>query len=158
VRPIPLLRRTLRALAPGVARPDDRWARSHLTPVEYDAYRRMDPRDRDHACRVARRLLQVHPDADALLLRAALLHDVGKAQRRYRLLERIAVHALPTPPAAFGGLRSIWLAHRDHPRLGAAALRSLGVDPRVVELVERHHQHPAPNAALAALAAADESA
>ena len=152
-----LAQRTLRALRPAAVDPDDAWARRRLSTPEYAAYARMDARDRDHVCRVAKRLA-ARADTPERLVRAALLHDVGKAVRPYRLVERILVHALPIPPAAFGRWREPWLVHRDHPHLGAAALRALGSDPQVIEWVERHHERPAPNEALAALAAADEAA
>jgi putative nucleotidyltransferase with HDIG domain len=128
---------------------------------EADAYRAMDPRDRDHACRVARRLLACHPDADPRTVRAALLHDVGKSERPYRVWERVLVHVW-TPgrataarfPAAW---RGAWRVHAEHAALGAGRLRALGVDARVVELVARHHEAPAGDEELRRLAAADEA-
>ena len=154
-----LVARTAVGLAPGFARPDDGFAASRLDGGELAAYRAMDPRDRDHACRVARRLLAMHPAAEPARVRAALLHDVGKAVRPYRVWERVLVH-LWTPAPALAerfppGLRAPWRVHRDHAAAGAERLRALGADPRVVDLVARHHEPPGDDEALAWLAAAD---
>ncbi len=155
-----LVRRTLVGFAPGFARPDDAFAQCWLEDREGEAYRAMDPRDREHACRVAQRLLALHPDAESHVVRAALLHDVGKAVRPYRVWERVLVHVW-TPGAATAerlprAWRGAWRAHREHASIGAAWLRGLGVDVRVVDLVARHHQPPGRDEALRQLASADE--
>jgi putative nucleotidyltransferase with HDIG domain len=160
-RVVALVARTLRALAPGLARPADDWAAAWLADGERAAYLAMDPRDRDHGCRVARRLLALHPQAEAIGVRAALLHDVGKSARPYRVWERVLVH-LWTPaadaaerfPAAW---QAAWRTHREHARIGAVRLRDAGADPRVVELVARHHDPPGDDRVLAWLAEADQS-
>jgi putative nucleotidyltransferase with HDIG domain len=141
--PLDLLMRTLRGLWPAWARPDDALARVHLTDRDYALYASLDRRDRDHATRVVRRLLVQWPQAHATLVRAAWLHDVGKAGRPYRLLERVVVHLwcpdertarrFPAP------WRAAWRVHRHHAALGAARLRAIGSDPQVVRLVAAHH-------------------
>ena len=154
-----LVRRTLVGLAPGFARPDDAFALRWLAAREADAYRAMDPRDRDHACRVAHRLLARHPDAEPRTVRAALLHDVGKAERPYRVWERVLVHVWTPGPGALerfpAAWRGAWRVHAEHAELGAGRLRALGVDARVVELVARHHEPSAGDEELRRLAAAD---
>ena len=161
LRLLRLVARTARGIAPGLARPDDAFASLHLAGVELAAYRAMDPRDRDHACRVVRRLLAATPVTDPVWVRAAFLHDVGKSGVPYRLGERIVVH-LWTPDEALlrrapQGWAAAWRRHRDHAALGAAALRGAGVDPRVADLVERHHRPPGGDEALRRLAQADEA-
>jgi putative nucleotidyltransferase with HDIG domain len=156
-----LVARTLRALTPGLARPADDWAAAWLEEDERAAYLAMDPRDRDHGCRVARRLLALHPEVEAIGVRAALLHDVGKSARPYRVWERVLVH-LWTPgtgtaerfPAAW---QAAWRTQREHARIGAGRLRDAGVDPRVVELVARHHDPRDDDRVLAWLAEADRA-
>lgn len=156
-----LVRRTLVGLAPRLARPDDAFALGWLEAAEADAYRAMDPRERDHACRVARRLLARHPDAEPRTVRAALLHDVGKSARPYRVWERVLVHVWTPASTTVERLpepwRGAWRVHADHAALGAARLRALGVDGRVVELVARHHDPPGDDEELRRLAAADEA-
>ena len=141
--------RTLRAFVPALARPDDAFAEAWLPATEFALYRRMDRRDRDHACRVARGLLAVEPRAPALLVRAALLHDVGKADRPYRPWERIAVHVYrPGRGAGAGvggaGLAALWRHHQAHPARGAAMILAAGGDPEVAALVRAHHDADGP--------------
>ncbi len=136
--------RTLLALAPRLARPDDVFARQTLTGAEYGLYRKMDVRDCVHACAVARRLEALYPDAPDTLRRAALLHDVGKAGYAYRPWHRIFV-ALYTPRTVaptprLSGLRGAWQLRRHHDRYGAEAILNVGGDARVAELVARHHR------------------
>lgn len=136
--------RTTMALFPGLARPDDAFAAGVLTSAEYRLYRRLDRRDRDHACAVARRLLRLYPDASPELRRAALLHDVGKVDTRYNPWLRILVALyMPERVAAeprFSGLRGAWQLKRHHDRYGAALITAVGGDTRVAEIVARHHR------------------
>ncbi|GGS19711.1 HDIG domain-containing metalloprotein [Deinococcus knuensis] len=143
------VRRLMRSLRPTDAYPDDPWAHTHLTPEERRVYDAMDPRDREHACRVTRHLLRDHPHAPPELTAAALLHDCGKSLRPYHAWERVLVGLIPNrvarvlPPVGALGIR----AH--HPELGARLLAHAGARPRVARLVARHH-HPGgdPEAAL----------
>jgi hypothetical protein len=161
------VQRTLRSAFASFARPDDAWAKSVLSSAEYSVYVRMDPRDREHAVRVARALLERHPNANNLVIQAALLHDCGKLVRRYNLLERIWVGwrvaepdrdarlssvqlgALTSPrPARVGSRRVKTISpkplsaadvRRFHPQIGAWLIRAAGGDERVALIVERHH-------------------
>lgn len=137
-------RRTLLGLRASWAAPEDAWAESWLEDAERTLYRSMDPRDRRHAVEVARELLRRRPGAPARLVRAALLHDVGKARRPYVLVERIAAHLWPTHPRTprdplRPGLRGARQVQAHHPHYGAEMIRRAGGDARVAELVERHH-------------------
>lgn len=134
--------RTVRGVVPALARPEDAWAEARLPEPERRLYRTMDPRDRHHAVAVARALLRARPDAPSELVRAALLHDVGKAGRPYRVAERIAVHLVRggAPPAhpREAGWRGARQTAAHHGRYGAEAIRSAGGSVRVAELVARH--------------------
>jgi putative nucleotidyltransferase with HDIG domain len=149
VRPVKLLnlvRRTAAAFFPALARPDDDFAAEVLPQAESDLYMKMDRRDRAHACEVARALET--RASSSLLLRAALLHDVGKYEAQYNPLERIAVHLytpdLPPEPR-LKGLRGAWQRRRYHERYGARLILEGGGDPAVADIVARHHRpdgHP----------------
>jgi putative nucleotidyltransferase with HDIG domain len=158
------LNRLWRAAHPALARPDDAFARATLPKAEFGVYERMDPRDREHATRVARQLLEWHSNSSNILVRAALLHDCGKSLRRYVWLERILA-GLSERPVAGGETRlaADWRSRRYsaleirllHPLLGAALIREAGGDSRVAEIVERHH-HPNGDAEAALIHAVDE--
>ncbi|MFC0619778.1 HDIG domain-containing metalloprotein [Deinococcus budaensis] len=132
------VRRLARSLSPRLAYPQDAWAGPWLTPAEVRVYLGMDPRDREHACRVARHLLRDHPGAAPELVAAALLHDCGKSIRPYRVAERVLVGAVPNRVARllpFGALS----VRAYHPELGAQLLARAGARPQVTRLVARHH-------------------
>lgn len=137
-------RRTVVACLPGLARPDDAFAAGFLDPQEYRLYLAMDPRDRQHACYIARKLLTIRPAAEPVLVRAALLHDVGKSVRPYNPLHRIVAHLyvpkeIPAEPE-YRGLRGAWQVKRHHDSYGARLIRQAGGSPEVARLVERHHE------------------
>jgi hypothetical protein len=95
------INRLFRALSPAQARPDDVWAAKQLPVNELGIYQRMDPRDREHAVRVAQKLLELHPEARSEVVRAAILHDCGKLVRPYNVLERVIVGLIaPEGPRA----------------------------------------------------------
>ncbi|WP_253581055.1 HDIG domain-containing metalloprotein [Deinococcus sp. HSC-46F16] len=141
-------RRLARSLSPRLAYPQDAWATAHLTPAETRVFLGMDPRDREHACRVTRHLLRDHPAAPPEVVAAALLHDCGKSIRPYRVAERVLVGLVPNRVARllpFGALS----VRAYHPELGAELLARAGARPRVARLVARHHHAGAdPEAAL----------
>ncbi len=151
--------RTTVALIPKLAEADDMFAQRHLSAEEFPLYARMDVRDRDHACTVTKTLLADYPDASPELLRAALLHDVGKTRASYNPLSRI-IAALYTPsiiPAKprFSGVRGLWQMKRHHDRYGAQMILAAGGGERVAEIVARHHA-PAGDAEAARLKEVDE--
>jgi putative nucleotidyltransferase with HDIG domain len=158
------LNRLWRAAHPALAKPEDTFARARLSSAEFSVYERMDPRDREHATRVARHLLELHPNSSDVLVRAALLHDCGKLLRPYVWLERILAGLSERPVAnASVTLEVDWRSRRYsaleirllHPLLGAALIREAGGDSRVAEVVERHH-HPDGDADAALIHAVDE--
>lgn len=123
--------------------------------------------DRLHHLQVYRRLEAMgHHDPD--LLRAALLHDIGKADGRGRvmLVHRVARVLLRAVwPAGLGTLareNGSWLTHglylaEHHARLGAGLAREAGASERCCRLILLHDErrrHDDPD--LAALAAADD--
>lgn len=138
--------RTVRGVHRSLVTPDDAWASARLSHAERGLYLAMDPRDRDHAVRVARALLREYPGAPEVVVRAALLHDVGKSRRRYRVDERILVHLVrAAPPPAEPPRRGLAGARQTaahHAAYGAEMVRAAGGSPRVAELVARHDRPP----------------
>ncbi|HID62229.1 MAG TPA: HD domain-containing protein [Anaerolineae bacterium] len=117
----------------------------HLDPSQRDLFRAMSPIDQRHCLDVFNTLLrQGHTDPD--LLRAALLHDVGKRGIRlwHRvagvlleafwpvLLEKLAVNR---PQSRLYG----FYIYRCHADLSAELAERSGCSPPVVELIRGHH-------------------
>lgn len=131
--------RLLRSISHHQACPDDIWAKGYLTEGEWLVYRDMDPRDREHACRVAAALLRDYPHSSSEVVAAALLHDSGKSVRPYCVIERVLLGLIPQalspllPPFGPLGVRA------SHPELGAELVARAGGRHRVAQLVLRHH-------------------
>ena len=115
--------RTWRAAFPRMARPDDAWAESVLPPAEHRLFMQLSPPERSHGIDVARRVLASRPTASGRLVRAALLHDVGKLGSSGKVVWRIAAHLLPAPAVAveprLSGLAGVRQARLFHPAYGA---------------------------------------
>lgn len=91
--------------------------------------------DQAHAVRVAHRVLDSGLDRSELV-RAALLHDVGKRHSRLGTVGRsiatlLALIRLPRPPRA-----RLYLEHAES---GGAELEDLGAEAIVVEFARFHH-------------------
>lgn len=133
------LKRLYKAFVPAQAQPDDAWALAELSLEEAHLYKAMDARDREHAVRVAKRLLERYPDAPSYAVRAALLHDCGKALRPYHPLERILTGLIsldvPIEPL-HKGWRGAWQIRQHHPEYGAMRI----LEPQVAQIVREHHQ------------------
>lgn len=158
------VRQFLGALAP--ASTADTGAFLLLTPEARALFDRLSPAYRRHSARVLSRL-QAAGHTEHQLLKAALLHDVGKAGAGITLCHRVLyvllghwapglLHWLAGTPAASGWRRPFY-AQANHAALGAAMLSEIGEDPVVVGLVARHHDLPAQDdpPALVALRLAD---
>lgn len=130
-----------------VSSEDDALAARYLSPTELNLFERMEPTDRRHTIRVLKSLI-ASGCRDRQMLKAALLHDVGKSRRRIGVFHRTAAVILR---AVFGTLPSFltWIGKQgfwepfyileNHPRLSAAMLARAGCEERVWRLAELHH-------------------
>lgn len=88
--------------------------------------------------------------ADQLLQQAALLHDIGKAEARFSVLDRsLAVFLQALPGGLFEGLlrmrpgyRGRYQIYRDHAALGAARLAAAGAAELAAVVAEHHATNP----------------
>jgi len=131
----------------------------YLAPSQRDLFREMSSIDQRHCLDVFSLLQQGHSDPE--LLRAALLHDVGK--RGIHLWHRVAGVLLeafwPTLLEKLAVNRpQSWLyglyIYRYHADLSAELAERSGCSPSVVELISRHHA-PSANEQAKALWEAD---
>jgi hypothetical protein len=142
----------------------------HLTPVQLVLFRQMQSSEQSHAYRVLQRLEAVG-QTDPDLLKAALLHDVGKILHPLSIFDRIIIvlgkrffsrAARRWSEGSARGLRLPFVVSERHPEWGADLVAQTGASPRTVELVRRHQAQPLPEPAskferlLSALQAADD--
>lgn len=105
------------------------------SPVERVVFWDQPTADQRHGLEAARWVAARHPDRDDLI-RAALLHDIGKRHARLgpvgrsRATLRMAIGLQLTP-----GMSS----YGDHGKLGAAELESAGAEPLVAAYARHHH-------------------
>lgn len=105
-----------------------------------------DALDQAHAVAAARRVERAAPGRDDLV-RAALLHDVGKAAAGLGVIGRtvaslLAIAHLPAP----GRMRQ----YLDHGRIGAELLSGVGESALTVAFARSHHDRSAPPGIAAA--------
>lgn len=134
-----------------------------VTPTAHDLFYTMSLADQQHSLRVCQGL-RARGCRDEEMLRAALLHDVGKAQGRVPFWTRPAIVlgklcapqllarlALPPSSAAFSSLptwrRALSYAWW-HAEVGADLCAAAGLSECVVLYVRTHHQAHGPAAEL----------
>src|SRR5690554_5199223 len=118
-------RRTLVTAFPGLARPAGGWALERLEGPEAQLFLSLPPQERAHGIEVAQRLLDRAPAAPPALVRAALLHDVGKLGTPQFVLWRVLTHLLP-PSRMPAEPRLQGLAGARQAQIGRASCRERG--------------------------------
>ena len=117
----------------------------HLDPRQLDLFQQMSSVDQHHCLAVADSLREAGY-TDASVLRAGLLHDVGKTLGPVRIWHRVLAvlvkALLPSMWEKVDGEPGTWLyplhVHRHHATLGAELAAQAGCSPEVVWLVAHH--------------------
>jgi hypothetical protein len=132
---------------------DDALAREYLTQAEFHLYMRMSRSERQHHLRVLQDLLS-NGHTHSALLKAALLHDVGKTRFTFGLPQRIVVvvvkKLMPQRFQKWGsgdpaGWKRSFVISMQHPQWSAEMAAAVNVPALAVELIRRH-QSPLPDA------------
>lgn len=116
--------------------------------------------DQHHALAVTRAIIEELKNASGsqdydTLIKAALLHDVGKVQGDFTFFSRILVGLVkrisPTMRGkwAFTNPNTLWEKVRYgfyvdliHPLRGAHMAKVFGIEPAIVEMIRHHHDPP----------------
>ena len=129
---------------------DEAWAAAVTTPDEHALFARLSNQDRRHLIAGARQVEQaLGPDAEAVWIRAALLHDVGKFHADLGVVGRsvstVATHGLGRRRvhgwADRPGVRGRIGRSELHGEIGADELRAAASPEPVAEWSALHH-HP----------------
>lgn len=107
---------------------DEVWVDQHLLPGERALWVQLSNQDRRHSAAVARRFVEVRPDADRAETAGAILHDVGKIECGLGTFGRVVATLVGPRTEAFR-------AYHDHEAIGAAMAQRAGSDPATVELI-----------------------
>jgi putative nucleotidyltransferase with HDIG domain len=118
-----------------------------LTVPELDLFKQLPVPDQNHSLRVLSSL-EANGETDPDLLKAALLHDIGKISHPLQRWERVFAVLLgggfPGIAAAWGqkdprGIHRPLVVTNQHPIWGADLVEQAGSSQRVIWLV-RHHE------------------
>ncbi|ABO50432.1 metal dependent phosphohydrolase [Desulforamulus reducens MI-1] len=152
---------------------DIQFVQSHLTLEEQSLFFQMDRPTQTHCLRVANtclKLLGYNSGLDQkILIKAALLHDIGKPANLITTIDRVLIvllGALTRKPIedllkvlkGRGRFSKVLSAHAMHPQKGAVMARNFGLPQEIINLIEKHHQpiQSADPSELAILKKADE--
>ena len=125
--------------------------RLYLSPVEVVLFTKMPVPDQNHSYRVFRSLLD-SGEVDEDLVKAALLHDIGKGKHPLRRWERVfavlVCRIMPATALAWGngepeGFKRPLVIIHQHPDWGAELARQAGGSELLVWLIQNHelYQH-----------------
>lgn len=129
---------------------DEAWVRATVTESEWLLYARLANADRRHCVFSGRELVRLlGPDADPVLVRASMLHDVGKVHAQLgtigRSVSTVLTYALGPGRVRGWADRPGWRGrcgrYETHAERGADELRAAGSPPVVVAWAAGHH-HP----------------
>jgi len=130
--------RSLRVRRPGPAA--QQWVATHLHGEAARLFFAQSAMDQAHAVDIAHRVERAAPGRGDLV-RAALLHDVGKNSSRLGVAGRTAASLLAITHLPTSGRMRDYL---EHGRLGATALGALGETPLTVAFARSPHDPRAP--------------
>jgi len=106
-----------------------------LGAAEAAAFFRFATHDQRHALEVLARLERAAPEAPRAVVRAALLHDIGKVDDNLSIAGRVAATLI-------GARGERFARYLDHEARGAVLLAGIGSDPLTVALVRGDEVEP----------------
>jgi putative nucleotidyltransferase with HDIG domain len=139
------VRQFARAATARVPEHERRAAQDLLGAGLYRLFAAMRRNDQRHALDVLTTLRHLG-EQDLVVLRAALLHDAGKAGAPFTIVERSAsVFLAAAVPAVLAritqtGWGARYQRYRDHARRGAELVREGGGDALLAQVIAEHHE------------------
>lgn len=134
--------------------------KAYLNEQEQFLFSGMDRQTQTHCVRVARTTLKMLPKYSFLnkqtVVKAALLHDIGKPPNVIRTFDRVLIvllnrfaprliKKLLESPRSYGHFQKAIISHIRHPELGAQLAESYNLSKEIVTLIKQHHYTESPN-------------
>ncbi|NBG87028.1 HD domain-containing protein [Isachenkonia alkalipeptolytica] len=117
--------------------------KAYLTKGEALLFRRLRVGEQRHSLNIAYDCLKEAPK-NRILIKAALLHDVGKINSNLTLVHKalvVVITKLPIPKRMLPKfLQKALYYKQQHPALGAELLNNVGTEASVVFLTRHHHR------------------
>ncbi|MEG6511436.1 HD domain-containing protein [Desulforamulus ruminis] len=152
---------------------EKKYIQTHLNDQEQRLFFSLDRPTQTHCVRVARTCQVMMAKEMSVrqheLIRAALLHDIGKPANIIRTRHRVFIVLLTLlapgllkrilrQPQGWGKLGQAVLAHVQHPDRGAEMAAKIKLPPDIIDLIRHHHQpyRPGEPMELTILRRADE--
>ncbi|CUH96334.1 hypothetical protein P22_2424 [Propionispora sp. 2/2-37] len=153
------IRQVMSALTARIGAEERQWINQYLTVNEQQLFWGMSVADQRHALNVAYsalRLAESNAVSVTLLLRCALLHDVGKVSGDISTIDKIIAVLVssfvpewaqswgkPGKGSRYQNLRHAFYVHFYHPQRSAQLLTDAGTEARIIDIVQKHHKTPA---------------
>ncbi|MBP2626716.1 MAG: metal dependent phosphohydrolase [Firmicutes bacterium] len=154
------VKQVVAALTAHITSEDKDFIKEYLNAAEQKLFWGMNLPDQRHVLNVAQTALQLAQHQQLidinLLVKCALLHDVGKIKGDVSTIDKIITvmgHKLsPRWVKQWGRLgrgsrvdniRHAFYIYFNHAQRSAAMLKEIGSNPQIVEIVAKHHEAPA---------------
>jgi putative nucleotidyltransferase with HDIG domain len=154
------VRQFIAAVTARIGAADRSFVAEYLSRQEERLFWRMNLPDQRHALNVAYTALTLSEGKRGInrvvLLKSALLHDVGKVKGDISIVDKIITVLADTMVPAWGerwgrygkggrldNLRHAFYIYFHHPERSAAMLREIGVQAEIIAVIARHHKAPA---------------
>lgn len=124
---------------------DDLFVRSILDDYEYSLFSKLSGSEKKHSVRVANEIKRISREkniSDTLLIKAALLHDIGKSRKRINIIDKsiiVILHSITS-----GKLRNINTAkvqcYYNHSEYSYDMLKDYEDNERLLYIIKNHHR------------------
>jgi len=153
------IKQFIAAITASISPSDRTFLTQYLNTGEQELFWRMSLPDQRHALNVAYTVLKLakneQPAVERILVKSALLHDIGKIQGDISVADKVitvlAGIVFPHISRKWGqygrggrlaNLRHAFYVYYYHPVRGAEMAEKAGVEPLIVELIRKHHKAP----------------
>lgn len=133
-----------------VAKVDDQdviFLRTYLSEEEIQLFYKLAVYEQKHCVRVAREVKKLQEEQNIksdLLVKAAILHDIGKVENRLNIFEKsllVVLHKLTNGKMRFMSKSKAVDTFYNHPDKGYEVLKKYGYDEKLLYLIKNHHNY-----------------